>query len=72
MFSTATIYTYNSVNLAVAASPSTLLHIIQEAGYRGDIPKNSVSCLNTYVCNYIPTLTMFYDQDPTATGYTCN
>ena len=36
MFSTATIYTCNSVNLVVAVGLSTLLLILQEAGYRGD------------------------------------
>ena len=36
VFSTATIYTCNSVNLAVAVIPSTLLRILHEAGYRGD------------------------------------
>ena len=34
VFSTATIYTCNSVNLAVAVGPSSLLRILQEAGYR--------------------------------------
>ena len=38
MFSAVTIYTCNSVNLAVAVGPSTLLRILQEAGYRGDRP----------------------------------
>ena len=53
VFLTTTIYTCISVNLAVAVGPSTLQHILQEAGYRGDayVPdlNNSVSCLNTYV-----------------------
>ena len=53
MFSRATIYTCISVNLAVRVDPSTLLRILQEAGYWGDAYvsdlKNSVSCLNTYI-----------------------
>ena len=34
VFSTTTIYTCNSVNLAVAVGPSTLLLVLQEAGFR--------------------------------------
>ena len=34
VFSTETIYTCNSVNLAVAVGPSTLLLVLQEAGFR--------------------------------------
>ena len=49
VLSTATIYTCNSVNLAVAVGPSKLLSILQVAGYRGEGPKKSVSCLNKYV-----------------------
>ena len=46
MFPTATIYIFNSFNLAITIGPITLLRILQEVGYRGDGPKKSMSCLN--------------------------
>ena len=43
MFSMETSYNCNSVKLAVAVDPSTLLRILHEAGYRGNWTKN-ISC----------------------------
>ena len=44
-----TIYACNSVKLAVAVGPITLLRILQESGYRGDIPKK-IRVMSKYVC----------------------
>ena len=49
VFSTVSIYTFNSVNLAVAVGPSSLLGILQEAGYRDDGPKK-FRVMSKYVC----------------------
>ena len=53
VFLMATIYTYNSINLAVDVGPSTFLRIIQEAGYKGDayVPDlNKLRFMSKYVC----------------------
>ena len=76
LFLEAIIYTWKSVNIAVAVGTSTLLRILQEAGYNCAAYvlylKKDVSCLNTYVWCHIPTLTMLYDQSPMENGCICN
>ena len=49
VFSTATIYTFNSVNLSVAIVPITIICILMEASYRGDEPKKNC-VVSKYVC----------------------